>query len=262
LAISKRNAVGKPVRSLAEYLEAVDNYVGELAPSRDFFPWFRGHPDGTWRLVPGYYRAGNDEAVDEDDFRYDFRRKAWPYLAGVAHEPANDWEWYFLMQHQGLPTRLLDWSASALVALYFALGDKPSTENPCVWVLNPFALNRRIAKRGDVILSPGDGAIKRYLPEEFSSAALPDFPAAIEAPIKSARIAAQRGVFTIHGLKKKPLDDYADLRPNLKKIDIARSAVNAMRDQMYVAGYSETTVFPELPALCRELVDYWKVREG
>jgi len=37
--------------------------------------------------------------------------------------PENKWEWYFLMQHYGAPTRLLDWSDGALVlvALYFAL---------------------------------------------------------------------------------------------------------------------------------------------
>src|SRR5262245_10335665 len=52
----------------------------------------------------------------------------------------------FLAQHVGLPTRLLDWSASALVGLYFAL----LRENPVVWMLDPIKLNQQSVERASI----------------------------------------------------------------------------------------------------------------
>src|SRR5438552_9721553 len=54
------------------------------------------------------------------------RSTLFPYTT-LFRSPGSAWEWYFLMQHYGLPTRLLDWSECALVGLYFAAGDRKST---------------------------------------------------------------------------------------------------------------------------------------
>jgi FRG domain len=58
----------------------------------------------------------------------------------------NDWDVLFAMQHYGTPARLLDWTEVLGVAVYFAtLGvDEANPDGgppPCVWVLNPYALN-------------------------------------------------------------------------------------------------------------------------
>jgi hypothetical protein len=66
-----------------------------------------------------------------------FRARASGYHDVVPTREHTD-QWLFLARHAGLPTRLLDWSESALIALYFALKE----DNPVIWMLNPLELNQ------------------------------------------------------------------------------------------------------------------------
>jgi hypothetical protein len=259
---SRRGLLEKPVKSLSAYLQNVERLIRVWSPRRDFYPWFRGHGDGTWPLIPKVYRRQYRDLVPyEHDFREDFQQLAWSYLSEAAWEPSSEWEWYFLMQHHGLPTRLLDWTESALVALYFALTDSlghpERTSNPAVWALDPWALNKKVAKKGDAILNPSRDNLARYLPNRYSKRKLPLRPIAIQPPHKSKRIAAQQGFFTVHGASLKSLETYIALFRCCTKIEIARSHVRVIREQLLVAGIAETTVFPELDGLCRELLDFY-----
>jgi hypothetical protein len=80
--------------------------------------WFRGEPNINTALMPTLYRDGF--APHENALLQMFRARASGFHDAVPMREHID-QWLFLARHAGLPTRLLDWSESALIALYFAL---------------------------------------------------------------------------------------------------------------------------------------------
>ena len=68
-------------------------------------------------LIPTIGRSNDYNKEDEIELFHQFKRRS---HTTVASTPTNDWEWLAIAQHHGLPTRLLDWTISPLVALYFA----------------------------------------------------------------------------------------------------------------------------------------------
>src|SRR5271166_5433292 len=133
-------------------------------------PWFRGHEKANWKLRPKLFRDTECKVEDlfefEEELRAEFKRRGSQLAEGLTL-PAyqDDWGWYSLMQHYGAPTRLLDWSDGALIALYFAVRDRPKDKNQdgaCIWMLDPYRLNR----------------LSFYPPDNWPGVALPDWPAA------------------------------------------------------------------------------------
>jgi len=262
---------GKTVSSVSEFTEWVRE-VGHYFERGDQAetPWFRGTGDAGHRLVPGLYRtqAGRDEYSD-DELRTEFARKALSLVAERA--PRNEWEWYFLMQHYRAPTRLLDWTDSALVALYFALAAwvalPKGSENmprPSVWALNPFALSHGLGAASPATMDD------RYLPSPYRSRKereenpIPRHPMAIDPAFTAQRMLVQRSHFTLHGSDTRGIDEMKE-ELNLGRgllqvvIDLSDPEETPMGKAEYLRwhlgllGTTETSIFPDLEGLAREL---------
>jgi len=258
-------------RKTASNLEDFTNIVSDLEQkAKGQWLWFRGQASSEWKLVPRLYRGEEGKADrktqnkeirgDDDENREYFATRA-ANLPDVR--PANDWEWYFVMQHYGAPTRLLDWTEGALLGLYFAIRENKSCD-AAVWVLDTWELNKKVVHRDEVI-PPGDpliraedkGLYEKWLRERFGKGAWPRWPVAIYPGYIMRRIGAQRSCFTIHGADQRGLETIAkELRVPLTKIVIPSWRVNSIRDSIETCGIDETTVFPDLDGLGR-LLEKW-----
>lgn len=239
------------VNSMAEYLAACAALVDRWSGSDSFEKslWYRGHEGAAWSLLPGEYRH---PLLDAEEMRSEFMLKAPPLLETV---PRTDWEWYFLMQHYGLPTRLLDWTFGSLIGLHFALRSNPGSHDAAVWVLDPWSLNEWTTSRSDLMLTGGDfkpdPVALKYLRAVYDTRPLPARPIAVVPPYNSRRITAQRGAFTVHGKKEDGLEH--QFRRHLAKIVIPRERALQMKRELRSVGINEFGLFPDLDGLCREI---------
>jgi FRG domain len=245
-------------------------------------PWFRGHADASWHLKPKLYRDGGVN-IDklfrfEEELRGEFKRRGSQLAEGLRLPDHDDeWGWYSLMQHYAAPTRLLDWSDGVLTALYFAIRENPkddqidaSNKNPpgaCVWMLDPYHLNRLSFYPADdslgVALPDWDSA-KDYLPEIFcEEKLLREYPLAIDPPLVFQRLSSQRSHFTVFGTHPDGLDELGQTNSYLlERIIIPAASVPTIKSELELSGISETTIFPDLEALSRELDAVWKSHFG
>jgi len=101
--------------------------------------WFRGHSDAKWRLTPGVFREqGRKVFIEETSMFHHFQLR----VSEHRQTYKSTFDWLCLMQHYDMPTRLLDWTESVLVALFFAVEDsRRHKTGGRLYVLNARRLN-------------------------------------------------------------------------------------------------------------------------
>ena len=248
----------------ATVIHSTEEFISQVRLDSDGWAhvWFRGEPAVHTPLVPKLYRPRPRGATrDENKLLQFFRMKAPTFAAGPFPDHKATDQWLFLAQHVGLPTRLLDWSEGALVALHFALLE----EKPVVWMLNPIELNQlsvtanHESTGSDFPLTwfhPAKGInigsfnIRGAWERDGPGVSL---PVAVHPTNIHPRMSAQRSCFTVQGKDKSSLAHRVP--QHLRRYDVDPAARQQMRVDLRVLGVSHSTVFPDLDGLTRELAE-------
>lgn len=101
--------------------------------------WFRGQSNYKHKLFPGIFRQGREYGVKLDEHKMfeEFKRR----YPDQSSNHKTTYEWLTLMQHYGLPTRLLDWSSNLLVGLYFCCVSNEDLDG-ALYVFDPTHMER------------------------------------------------------------------------------------------------------------------------
>ncbi|NSW53649.1 MAG: FRG domain-containing protein [Anaerolineae bacterium] len=216
---------------------------------------FRGVEDVEYRLETALSRLGGNYLAMEQHLLRNFRK----YAHRDVVEKDSIWDWLAVAQHRGLPTRLLDWTYSPLVACHFATRDIEKYDiDGCIWMVNflesqnflPQDLRERLEEYGgDVftttILSASIHQLKD-LKHHYSTV----FPVFMEPPSIDDRIVNQYALFSFMSDPSFSFDDWLRQYPELvRKIIIPADFKWEVRDKLDQANITERVLFPGLDGL-------------
>jgi hypothetical protein len=239
------------VTNLSEYVEAL-RAMGAEGTQPPF--WFRGHADASFRLRPSAFRTTSHH-TNEAAMLIRFMQDAHNFLIDIS---SDRWQWLFLGQHHGVPTRLLDWSENALVALYFAC-ERPAGQDDApppdgdVWILLPTTLNSitntwNALHPEDLPMFGISAEIDAYHPFETAVLQRRLLPIAALATRRFGRITAQWGTFTITD-QPDPLEGHMRAGEFLRRICVPATAKDALIAELAFVGIEERVVYPDLHRL-------------
>lgn len=230
--MSRKNKIGKDasVDSVAQFTAYLHRHHFTHLAGRHIF---RGHARAEYELKPSIGSLGVSskkfDSFESKLFKL-FKRQAIGFLKVL---PQDDYEWLAVAQHHGLPTRLLDWSANPLVALFFAVREHPS-EDGHVYVLEA---RKNLPDDRNEFGSPfGLDKDYKYVPRTLVD-----------------RLTNQEALFTVHSEPQQCMEQTLREDWKLTRLVVKKEKKTELLYSLFRMGVQHARLFPDLDGLARHL---------
>lgn len=239
-------------------IKSINDLIDEIKKLKEKYGkqpiWFRGQEDSKWNLVPSIQRSSIYEK--ESYITHDF----YIYVNQIEDsmpDKSNYAAWMSLMQHYGLPTRILDWSSSPLVACYFALEkNRESSNDACIWVLIPRRVNKK-EEFGEYVYPIDDYTVQQMLLPAFDlniklEEKYKDKIIACHSVEKNLRMYSQQSSFTVHNSRKR-LEDICDSE-TLYKLILPSNCKEDIYNSVNILGISTSFIYPDMEHVSKDII--------
>ncbi|MBR3188233.1 MAG: FRG domain-containing protein [Lachnospiraceae bacterium] len=246
-------------------------YREDLGRHRNLFV-YRGEPDASFVLSTSLRRNCKDKShVLEPPMLLNFTKYA------ILEEPTIEksvWNQMILGQHHGLPTRLLDWSFSPMIAVHFAVTENDLEQmdkhDSVVWRIDIHELHDMLPQKYLKI-------IKKYNTTVFSVDMLKEVcdsvhqydedmqdksMVIIEPPSLDPRIVNQYSFFSVIPDKMTDIEKFLSEHTGLTVRYIIKKELRwRIRDMLDHLNITERIVYPGLDGLSKWLGRHYFVKD-
>ena len=223
--------------------------------------WYRGHSDQAYVLWPGVSRSSftaSSAAIygkDAEERRLNREREMlneFRTFGATLLNPDAIVEVYFVAQHFGMPTRLLDWTTNPLAALFFAVKGRNERKDGELLIMDaPQLLPNLPDVPRSIVPMRHPYAVDAIGLSFWHEPKVKNRPAVI-LPIQpdnqSGRIGQQSSCFTLHMHGAKPYTN-----PTLDRVRIPGKAKPRILDELRRLNINEFSIYNDLDHLAQEI---------
>lgn len=233
---------------------------------------FRGQSDKDWILIPSLLRKLKENKIDDIDFAHNLEKslihefiQKYPVYSGPKPDYVNYnlIRWLTIMQHYGCPTRLLDWTDSPYVAIFFACNSSKEKDG-ALFCLNDYIYQQVLEKRYGKF---ADNTENELLWENTKYIVYH-----IVTFFQNIRCISQRGSFSFStNIFKSHDEGLYDLMKEIKltgkntimqKLIIPKELKPEFLSRLNAYGINSETLFPGIQGFCESLSNTIDIRSN